>query len=32
MRIALFYTDTESFNFFTDQLENEFKLRGHETP
>ena len=31
MRIALFYTDTESFNFFTDQLEHEFKKRGHET-
>lgn len=30
MRIALFYTDTESFNFFTDQLEQELKLRGHE--
>ncbi len=31
MRIALFYTDTESFNFFTDQLELELHLRGHET-
>lgn len=31
MRIALFYTDTESFNFFTDQLEQELKLRNHET-
>lgn len=31
MRVALFYTDTESFNFFTDQLENELKRRGHET-
>lgn len=31
MRIALFYTDTESFNFFTDQLYYELKLRGHET-
>lgn len=30
MRIALFYTDTESFNFFTNQLERELKLRGHE--
>lgn len=30
MRIALFYTDTESFNFFTDQLERELKLRNHE--
>lgn len=31
MRITLFYTDTESFNFFTDQLEKELKSRGHET-
>lgn len=31
MRIALFYTDTESFNFFTNQLEQELKLRKHET-
>lgn len=31
MRIALFYTKIESFNFFTDQLERELKLRGHET-
>lgn len=31
MRIALFYTDTESFNFFTNQLEKEMKRRGHET-
>lgn len=31
MRIALFYTDTESFNFFTDQLAREFTDRGHET-
>lgn len=31
MRIILFYTDTESFNFFTDQLEQEFKNRGYET-
>lgn len=30
MRIALFYTDTESFNFFTDQLAHELKIRGHE--
>ena len=31
MRIALFYTDIESFNFFMDQLDHEFCLRGHET-
>lgn len=31
MRIALFYTDTESFNFFTNQLEQKLRLRGHET-
>ncbi len=31
MRIALFYTDIESFNFFMDQLDHEFRLRGHET-
>lgn len=31
MRIALFYTDTESFCFFTDQLECELQARGHET-
>lgn len=31
MRIALFYTDIESFNFFMDQLDREFRLRGHET-
>ena len=31
MRTTLFYTDTESFNFFTDQLEKELKSRGHET-
>lgn len=31
MRIVLFYTDTESFNFFTDQLEHELRIRGHET-
>lgn len=31
MRIAMFYTDIESFNFFVDQLDREFRLRGHET-
>lgn len=31
MRIAMFYTDTESFNFFTDQLNYELQRRGHET-
>lgn len=31
MRIAMFYTDTESFNFFTDQLDFELQSRGHET-
>lgn len=31
MRIALFYTNTESFNFFTDQLEMELHSRNHET-
>ena len=31
MRIVLFYTNTESFNYFTDQLVLEFRSRGHET-
>lgn len=31
MRIALFYTAVESFNFFADQLDHEFRTRGHET-
>lgn len=31
MRIALFYTAVESFNFFADQLDREFRSRGHET-
>lgn len=31
MRIVLFYTRIESFNFFTDQLNQELQLRGHET-
>lgn len=29
-RIALFYSGTESFNFFTDRLAEEFRGRGHE--
>ena len=31
LRIVLFYSEVESFNFFTDQLDNEFKKRGHDT-
>lgn len=31
MRITMFYTDIESFNFFTDQLNHEFQSLGHET-
>lgn len=31
MRIVLFYSLTESFNYFTDQLVREFQARGHET-
>lgn len=31
LRILLFYCSTESFNFFTDQLERELQKRGHET-
>ena len=30
MKIVLFYTDTESFNFFTDQLAEQLNIRGHE--
>ena len=30
MRIVLFYSETESFNFFTDRLAEELKARGHE--
>lgn len=30
-RIVLFYCSTESFNFFADQLDQEFQARGHET-
>lgn len=29
-RIVLFYSETESFNFFTDQLAEELQSRGHE--
>ena len=31
MRIVLFYSEVESFNFFTDQLVNEFQSQGNET-
>lgn len=31
MRIVLFYSETESFNFFSDQLAKELQTRGHET-
>ena len=31
MRIVLFYSEVESFNFFTDQLVNEFQSKGNET-
>ncbi len=31
MRIVLFYSQTESFNFFTDRLTEGFRARGHET-
>lgn len=31
LRIVLFDSYVESFNFFTDQLEAELKARGHET-
>lgn len=31
MRIVLFYTETESFHFFTNQLDLELTRRGHET-
>lgn len=29
MRIVMLYTDIESFNFFVDQMDREFRLRGH---
>ncbi len=31
LRIALFYSGVESFNFFTDQLANELQRKGHQT-
>ena len=31
LRIVLFYSEVESFNFFTDQLDGEFRKRGHKT-
>jgi len=31
MRIVLFYSGIESFNYFTDELNNELKVRGCET-
>lgn len=30
LRIVMFYSETESFNFFTDRLKEEFEKRGHE--
>lgn len=30
MRIIMFYSEVESFNFFTDQLAGEFRAGGHE--
>ncbi|HCT91883.1 MAG TPA: glycosyltransferase family 1 protein [Lachnospiraceae bacterium] len=30
MRIVLFYSEVESFNFFADQLAMQFRARGHE--
>ncbi|MEH2959263.1 glycosyltransferase [Candidatus Merdisoma sp. JLR.KK006] len=30
MRIVLYYSEVESFNFFTDQLSRQLKARGHE--
>ena len=30
LRIVMFYSETESFNFFTDQLAGELQKRGHE--
>lgn len=30
LRIVLFYSGVESFNFFTDQLAEELQVRGHE--
>ena len=30
MRVVMFYSEVESFNFFTDQLAGEFTAKGHE--
>ncbi len=30
LRIVMFYSETESFNFFTDRLKEELEKRGHE--
>ncbi len=30
LRIVMFYSETESFNFFTDHLKGELEKRGHE--
>jgi len=30
LRVVMFYSETESFNFFTDQLAEELQKRGHE--
>ena len=30
LRIVMFYSETESFNFFTDRLKEELQKRGHE--
>lgn len=30
MRVVMFYSEVESFNFFTDQLSGELTARGHE--
>ena len=30
MRFILFYSEIDSFNFAADELEREFRLRGHE--
>ncbi len=31
LKIVMFYSEVESFNFFTEQLEKELQARGHET-
>ena len=30
LRVVMFYSETESFNFFTDHLKEELEKRGHE--